>query len=111
MEQLITRSLRLRPHHRESTGSRPITEVKSCRAASVPGWVTTWESAVLQTFGSTFGLFRNHFHRPARHRSLGLPNLLTFANKLTAYQNIFLFDYSAATLATLLVDLSRRRLS
>ena len=38
MEQLFTRSLRLRPHHRENTGSRPITEVKSCRAASVPGW-------------------------------------------------------------------------
>ena len=39
--------LRLRPHHREKTGSRPITEVKPCRAGLVLGWVTAWEYPVL----------------------------------------------------------------
>lgn len=37
----------LRPYHRESTGSRPITEVKPCRAGLVLGWVTAWEYPVL----------------------------------------------------------------
>ena len=40
----------LRPYHVETTSSRPITEVKQRRAASVLGWVTAWEYAVLQTF-------------------------------------------------------------
>ena len=30
----------LRPYHKESTGSRLITEVKPCRAKLVLGWVT-----------------------------------------------------------------------
>ena len=38
---------RLRPHHAEYTGSRPITEVKQRQACSVPGWVTAWEQQVL----------------------------------------------------------------
>ena len=38
---------RLRPHHVEYTGSRPITVVKQRRARSVLGWVTTWEYRVL----------------------------------------------------------------
>ena len=38
---------RLRPHHRKSTGSRPITAVKPCRARLVPGWETAWEYPVL----------------------------------------------------------------
>ena len=29
------------------TGSRPITEVKPCRAGLVLGWVTAWEYPVL----------------------------------------------------------------
>ena len=33
----------LRPYHVESTGSRPITEVKQQRAQAVLGWVTAWE--------------------------------------------------------------------
>ena len=33
----------VRPHHRESTGSRQITEVNLGRASIVLGWVTTWE--------------------------------------------------------------------
>ena len=37
----------LRPYHVETTSSRPITEVKQRRAASVLGWVTAWEYAVL----------------------------------------------------------------
>ena len=37
----------LRPYHVETTSSRLITEVKQRRAASVPGWVTAWEYAVL----------------------------------------------------------------
>ena len=36
----------LRPYHVETTSSRPITEVKQRRAASVLGWVTAWEYAV-----------------------------------------------------------------
>ena len=37
----------LRPYHVESTGSRPITEVKQRRARLVLGWVTAWEYRVL----------------------------------------------------------------
>ena len=36
----------LRPYHAESTGSRPITEVKQRRARLVLGWVTAWEYRV-----------------------------------------------------------------
>ena len=36
-----------RPYHVESTGSRPITEVKQRRARFVLGWVTAWEHRVL----------------------------------------------------------------
>ena len=39
-------NLRLRPYHVESTGSRPITEVKQRRAWLVLGWVTAWEYQV-----------------------------------------------------------------
>ena len=45
---------RQRPYHVESTGSRPITEVKQRRARLVPGWVTAWEHRVLL---ATFFLF------------------------------------------------------
>ena len=38
---------RQRPYHFESTGSRPITEVKQRRARLVLGWVTAWEHRVL----------------------------------------------------------------
>ena len=44
-----------RPYHVESTGSRPITEVKQRRARLVLGWVTAWESLVLLT--KVFALF------------------------------------------------------
>ena len=37
----------LRPYHVENTSSRLIPEVKQHRAASVLGWVTAWEYAVL----------------------------------------------------------------
>ena len=37
----------LRPYHVENTSSRLIPEVKQRRAASVLGWVTAWEYAVL----------------------------------------------------------------
>ena len=36
----------LGPYHVESTGSRPITEVKQRRARLVLGWVTAWEYRV-----------------------------------------------------------------
>ena len=39
-----------RPHHIESTSSRPITEVKQCRAWLVLGRVTAWEHRVLLAF-------------------------------------------------------------
>ena len=45
---------RQRPYHVESTGSRPITEVKQRRARLVLGWVTAWEHRVLL---ATFFLF------------------------------------------------------
>ena len=38
---------RQRPYHVETTGSRPITEVKQRRARLVLGWVTAWEHRVL----------------------------------------------------------------
>ena len=42
---------RQRPYHVESTGSRPIPEVKQRRARLVLGWVTAWEHRVsLATF-------------------------------------------------------------
>ena len=37
----------LRPHHVESTSSRPITEVKQHRVSLVLGWVTAWEYEML----------------------------------------------------------------
>lgn len=37
----------LRPYHAESTGSRPITEVKPRRAWLVLGWATALEPQVL----------------------------------------------------------------
>ena len=46
-KHVIVISQRLRPYHVESTGSRPITEVKQRRARLVLGWVTAWEYRVL----------------------------------------------------------------
>mgnify|MGYP003465700716 FL=1 len=46
-KHLICYGLCLRPYHVESTGSRPITEVKQRRARLVLGWVTAWEYRVL----------------------------------------------------------------
>ena len=40
----------LRPYRIENTGSRPISEVKQCRAWLVLWWVTTWEPQVLLAF-------------------------------------------------------------
>ena len=45
--QIARAFFRLRPYHREYTGSRPITEVKPGRAGLVLGWVTAWEYPVL----------------------------------------------------------------
>ena len=42
----LNQFFRLRPYHRESTGSRLITEVKPGRAGLVLGWVTAWEYPV-----------------------------------------------------------------
>ena len=49
---------RQRPYHVESTGSRPITEVKQRRARLVLGWVTAWEHRVLL---ANFFLFFSFF--------------------------------------------------
>ena len=43
----VISAFRQRPYHVESTGSRPITEVKQRRARLVLGWVTAWEPRVL----------------------------------------------------------------
>ena len=48
-ERYISSDCRQRPYHVESTGFRPITEVKQRRALLVPGWVTAWEHLVLLT--------------------------------------------------------------
>ena len=54
---------RQRPYHVESTGSRPITEVKQRRARLVLGWVTAWEHWVLlATFSLSF--FSKHLPPP-----------------------------------------------
>ena len=47
-------SFRQRPYHAESTGSRPITEVKQRWARLVLGWVTAWEPRVTLTFSFAF---------------------------------------------------------
>ena len=44
---LCTQVIGLRPYHAESTGSRPITEVKPRRAWLVLGWATALEPQVL----------------------------------------------------------------
>ena len=48
---------RQRPYHVESTGSRPITEVKQRRARLVLGWVTAWEHQVLLATFFSFSFF------------------------------------------------------
>ena len=48
---------RQRPYHVESTGSRPITEVKQRRARLVLGWVTAWEHRVLLATFFSFSFF------------------------------------------------------
>ena len=54
-KRYFSRLCRQRPYHVESTGSRPITEVKQRRARLVLGWVTAWEHRVLlATFFSFF---------------------------------------------------------
>ena len=52
--------LRQRPHHVESTSSRPITEVKQRWARLVLGWVTAWEPRVLLA-SLLFALFHFDF--------------------------------------------------
>lgn len=45
--QFVSEANGLRPYHAESTGSRPITEVKPRRAWLVLGWATALEPQVL----------------------------------------------------------------
>ena len=52
---------RQRPYHVESTGSRPITEVKQRRARLVLGWVTAWEHRVLLVTFFSFSFFFSFF--------------------------------------------------
>ena len=61
-KRILLAVCRQRPYHVESTGSRPITEVKQRRARLVLGWVTAWEHRVLLTtfffvFLSSFQFF------------------------------------------------------
>ena len=44
--RLVSAHSRLRPYHTEHTPSRPIWEVKQCRARLVLRWVTAWEYRV-----------------------------------------------------------------
>ena len=55
----LSKSCRQRPDHVESTGSRPIPEVKQRRARLVLGWVTAWEHRVL--LANVFFLFASFF--------------------------------------------------
>ena len=56
-EGYISSVCRQRPYHVESTGSRPITEVKQRRARLVLGWVTAWEHRVLLASFFFFSFF------------------------------------------------------
>ncbi|CAN0055805.1 unnamed protein product, partial [Phaeothamnion confervicola] len=47
---------RERPYYVDSTGSRPISEVKLRQARSVLRWGTTWEARVLFFFGYSIKL-------------------------------------------------------
>ncbi len=55
LERYFRQFYRLRPYQAESTGSRPISEVKQPRAGLVLGRETTWEPPVLQTFFGCIG--------------------------------------------------------
>ena len=70
---------RLRPQHRENTGSRPITEVKLGCARLVLGWETAWEPRVLQPFlisllalSETF--LEKYFQSRDRQHTTGVPH-------------------------------------
>ena len=56
-KRLFFVAYRQRPYHVESTGSRPITEVKQRRARLVLGWVTAWEHRVLLATYFSFSVF------------------------------------------------------
>ena len=62
MSVMTTEFVCLRPYHVECTGSHLNTEVKQRRASLVPGWVTAWESLVLQA-----SFFCQFFNSPAPH--------------------------------------------
>ena len=68
---------------RIKNGSRPITKVKSCPAASLPGWVTTWVTTWficrVVGFWTNFGLDRGDFHMPPRNRSFSFGNASIFS--------------------------------
>ena len=55
-------SERVGSSHAESTGSRPIPEVKQRRAESVLGWVTAWEHSVSYTFDSFYPISSSRGH-------------------------------------------------
>ena len=59
---------RQRPYHVESTGSRPITEVKLRRAGLVLAWVTGWEYPVLLTSFHLLFPHSSHQYTHARTR-------------------------------------------
>ena len=59
-----------RPYHAESTGSRPITEVKQRRARLVLGWVTAWEHRVLLAISFFFFFLFFFFLMKLRHSHL-----------------------------------------
>lgn len=54
----------LRRYHKESTTSRPFTEVKRCRKGLdlVLGWLTNYMYQYPRVVGSEFSLFVLHFH-------------------------------------------------
>ena len=66
-ERYISNVCRQRPYHVESTGSRPITEIKQRRARLVLGWVTAWEHRVLLAY--FFFLFFFSPPPPSPHES------------------------------------------
>ena len=81
-------NIRQRPYHVESTGSRPITEVKQRRARLVLGWVTAWEPRVLLAshfcillfiyYGNTASTVTGTTHCTKFPSYMGITNTISF---------------------------------
>ena len=92
----------LRPHHRESTGSRQITEVNLGRASIVLGWVTAWNSC-RRSFSSLLRMLENMLWLTKGHFPLyvswvivlNVPTIsITLNDTFSFFLSVWLFQWS-----------------